>query len=93
MRFDEIKEQYPNEWVLIEFTELDDELKVADGKVIAHSGSRDEIEKELMVLKNGKIAVEYTGEWDPDEALAMPGMNFLREFDIKLNFKQAFIEI
>jgi hypothetical protein len=68
MRLDEIKEQYPNEWVLIEFTELDDELKVTDGEVIAHSRSRDEIEKELMSLKNGKIAVEYTGEWDPDEA-------------------------
>lgn len=68
MRLDEIKEQYPNEWVLIEFTELDDELKVADGKVIAHSGSRDEIEEELMARKDGKIAVEYTGEWDPDEA-------------------------
>lgn len=68
MRLDEIKEQYPNEWVLIEFTELDDELKVADGEVIAHSRSRDEIEKELMALKNGRIAVEYTGEWDPDEA-------------------------
>lgn len=68
MTLDEIRERYPNEWVLIEFTELDDELKVADGKVIAHSQSRDEIEEELMALKDGKIAVEYTGEWDPDEA-------------------------
>lgn len=68
MRLDEIREQYPNEWVLIEFTELDDELRVAEGKVIAHSLNRDEIEKELMALKSGKIAVEYTGEWDPDEA-------------------------
>ena len=44
MRLEEIKEQYPNEWVLIEFTELDDELKVVDGRVLAHSPSRDQIE-------------------------------------------------
>lgn len=68
MKFDEIKQRYPDQWVLIEFTKLDDELKVAEGRVIAHARSRDEIEKELMVLRNGRIAVEYTGEWDPDEA-------------------------
>jgi hypothetical protein len=36
MKLLEIKQQYPNEWVLIEFTELDDQLRVAEGKVIAH---------------------------------------------------------
>lgn len=68
MRLDEIKEQYPNEWVLIEFTELDDELRVVEGTVVAHSPSRNQIENELMALRNGKIAVEYTGEGDPNEA-------------------------
>jgi hypothetical protein len=68
MRLDEIKQQFPNEWVLIEFTELDDELKIVDGKVIAHSPSRAEIEKELVRLKNPKIAIEYTGEGDTGEA-------------------------
>ena len=68
MRLEEIKQQYPNEWVLIEFTELDDDLKVVDGKVIAHSPSRREIEKELMPLRNLRIAVEYTGEGDTGEA-------------------------
>jgi hypothetical protein len=68
MRFEEIRQQYPNEWVLIEFTALDDELKVVDGEVIAHSPSRDEIERELMGLKNTQIAIEYTGEGDTGEA-------------------------
>ena len=68
MQLEEIKQCYPNEWVLIEFTTLDDELKVVDGKVIAHSPDRDEIEKELIGLKNEQIAIEYTGEGDTGEA-------------------------
>jgi hypothetical protein len=68
MRLEEIKRQYPNEWVLIEFTALDDELKVVAGEVIAHSPNRDEIENQLMHLKNPQIAIEYTGEGDTGEA-------------------------
>ena len=67
MTLEEIKQQYPNQWVLIEFTQLDDELNVVDGKVLAHSPSRDEIEKELTRLRNEKIA-EFTGDGDTGEA-------------------------
>jgi hypothetical protein len=68
MTFEEIKRQYPNQWVLIEFTTLDDELRVVDGEVLAHSASRDEIEKELTTLRNEKIAGEFTGDGDTAEA-------------------------
>jgi len=68
MTLAEIKRQYPNQWVLIEFTKLDDELAVVDGKVLAHSSSRDEIEKELAMLRNERIAVEFTGDGDTGEA-------------------------
>lgn len=68
MTLEEIKQQYPNQWVLIEFTKLDDELNVVDGRVLAHSPSRDEIEKELATLRNERIAVEFTGEGDTGEA-------------------------
>ena len=68
MTLEEIKQQYPNQWVLIEFTQLDDDLSLVDGKVLAHSLSRDEIEKELTTLRNEKIAVEFTGEGDTAEA-------------------------
>jgi hypothetical protein len=63
MTFEEIKQKYPNQWVLIEFTELDDELKVVNGEVIAHSPSKAEINKKLIGLRNEKIAIEFTGEW------------------------------
>jgi hypothetical protein len=68
MTLEEIKQQYPNQWVLIEFTQLDDELRVIDGKVIAHSRSRLEIGKQLAALRNEKIFVEFTGEGDTGEA-------------------------
>jgi len=68
MTLEEIKQQYPNQWVLIEFTQLDDNLSVVAGEVLAHSPSRDEIEKELTTLRNEKIAVEFTGEGDTAEA-------------------------
>lgn len=68
MTLAEIKQQYPNQWVLIEFTKLDDELSVVDGKVLAHSPSRAEIEKELTTFRNERIAVEFTGDADTEEA-------------------------
>ncbi|MEK6405539.1 MAG: hypothetical protein AABN34_01105 [Acidobacteriota bacterium] len=68
MTLEEIKQQYPHQWVLIEFTQLDNELCVVDGKVLFHSSSRDEIEEELSTLRNERIAVEFTGEGDTEEA-------------------------
>jgi hypothetical protein len=68
MTFEEIKRQYPNEWVLIEFTQLDDELAVVDGRVLAHSPNRNEIERALTTLRNERIAVEFTGDGDTGEA-------------------------
>jgi len=68
MTLEEIKQQYPNEWVLIEFTELNDELEVVNGEVIAHSPSKEEINKKLMVARNEKIAIEFTGDADTGEA-------------------------
>lgn len=67
MTLEEIKQQYPNQWVLIDFTELDDELRVVDGNVIAHSLSRHEIDKQLGTLRNERIAVEFTGDGDTGE--------------------------
>jgi len=67
MTLEEIKRQQPNQWVLIEFTQLDDELTVVDGKVLTHSPSRAEIENKLVTLRNERIAVEFTGDGDTGE--------------------------
>ena len=52
--------------MLIEFTELDEELRVVEGEVIAHSPSKEEIYKKLLELENEQIAIEFTGE-TPEE--------------------------
>jgi hypothetical protein len=67
MTLDEIRQRYPNQWVLIEFSSLDDELRVTDGTVVAHSASREEIDNQLMTMRKERIAVEYTGDCDTEE--------------------------
>jgi hypothetical protein len=69
--------------VLIAFTELDAELKVVQGEVIAHSPSKQEIYQKLLQLENERIAIEFTGEMPKEPA-------YLR-FETALNFKQATI--
>jgi hypothetical protein len=68
MTFEEIIRQYPSEWVLIEFTTLDEELKVVDGEVVAHSPSKADIYKQLATLDRDKIAIEFTGEMPEEPA-------------------------
>ena len=67
MTLAEIQKLYPNEWALIEFTELDDEYNVVDGEVIAHSPSKEEIDRILMTARQPKLAIEYLGEWPDSE--------------------------
>jgi len=68
MTLEEIKKQFPNAWVLIKFTELDDELRVVEGRVIAHALHKEEIYKKLLALDHAKIAIEYTGEMPEEPA-------------------------
>ncbi len=68
MTFEEIKQQFPEEWVLIDFTQLDEELKVVEGEVIAHSPNKEAIYKKLLELENEKIAIEFTGEMPEEPA-------------------------
>ena len=67
----EIRKCYKGEWVLIEYTELDDELNVVEGKVVAHSKDREEIYKAQIELKGKKLAIEYLGEIPEGEDLVV----------------------
>jgi len=62
MTFEEIKQQYPNKWVLIEFSSLDENLDPIDGMVIAHAASHEVILAALEKQQNKRIAIKYTGE-------------------------------
>ncbi|TAF00612.1 MAG: hypothetical protein EAZ79_02180 [Oscillatoriales cyanobacterium] len=47
LTLEEIFSLYPDEWVLIAYTELDEDLSVIRGEVLAHNGK--------------SVAIEYTG--------------------------------
>ena len=62
MRIEEIRKLYPDEWVLIEYSKLDDDLNVLEGEVIAHSPDKEEIYQAQMKLQGRSLAIEYLGE-------------------------------
>ena len=66
MDYAEIKKQYSSEWVLIEYDELDEDLRVKNGNVIAHSPLREEVYKALGQTVGKNVAVEYLGPIQSD---------------------------
>jgi hypothetical protein len=61
LTLEEIQEKYPQQWVLIAYTEEDEYLNVIRGEVLAYSPNCDEIE-DYLPNRNGKaVAIEYTG--------------------------------
>lgn len=71
MKMEEIRKRYRGEWVLIEYTKLDDELNVIEGVVVAHSKDREEVYKAQMEMKGKKLAIEYLGEIPEEEDLVV----------------------
>ena len=62
MTLEEIKQAYPNAWVLIEFSELDENLEPLEGTVLAHAASHDVMLAELAKQTGKRIAIKYTGD-------------------------------
>ena len=61
LTLEEIQEKYPQQWVLIAYTERDEYLNVIRGKVLAYSPDRYDI-YDYLPNRNGKaVAIEYTG--------------------------------
>lgn len=61
LTLEEIQEKYPQQWVLIAYTEEDEYLNVIRGEVLAYSPDRDDI-YDYLPNRNGKaVAIEYTG--------------------------------
>ena len=65
-RLERYLQKYKGEWVLIEFKNLDEDLNVIEGKVVAHSPNKEEIYKKQLELKEKNLAIEYVGELPKD---------------------------
>jgi len=62
MDIDEIKEQYKDEWVLIEIVKCDEFGQPVEGNVIAHSINRDDTYEAMTKTKAKRIYHIYTGK-------------------------------
>ena len=67
----EIRDQHPGEWLLIAYADLDEEMNVKRGQVLAHSPNRDEIYRALLTSPNRAVAIKYTGEIPEDLAVVL----------------------
>jgi hypothetical protein len=62
LTMEEIRQKYPNQWVLIEYAELDDDLNIVRGEVVETASTKDEIYEKLLNAKVMRFAIEYTGQ-------------------------------
>jgi len=72
MRLEEIRQQFKDEFVLIEVTKTDeDNVEILEGDVLAHSPNRDEIMELLGRGLARDIAMEWCGEPDDSRVVAI----------------------
>jgi hypothetical protein len=71
LTLEEIISLYPDEWVLIAYTELDEDLNVIQGEVLAHSSDRDQLYNNSLPRKGKSVAIEYTGAIPEDLAVML----------------------
>jgi len=69
MRLTDIRKKYRNQWVLVEFSNLDKDLRVKDGKVLAHAPNKEEIYKALLRTRDKSVSIEYCGEMPEDTSV------------------------
>ena len=61
MKIEEIKQQYKDEWILVEVLKEDDLNRPIDVKLIAHSKNRDDTYAAIRKTKAKYISHFYTG--------------------------------
>ncbi len=66
MKLSEILAKYHDEWVLIEYTKLDKELHVKEGRVLAHSPRKEDLYVLLPQFKGKNFTIEFAGEFPKD---------------------------
>jgi len=69
VNFEEMIEKFKGEWLLVEYEDLDEELKLKWGKVLFHSPYKSEVYKQLMEMRGGNITIEYAGDIPKDLAV------------------------
>lgn len=71
MTFEAMKQHYQNEWLLIAYTEIDENLNVIQGEVLAHSTDVEPLYDLMPQFKDRAVALEYIGEIPKDLAFIL----------------------
>jgi hypothetical protein len=71
LTLEEMQQRYDGEWLLIAYTELDDDLNVIRGEVLAHSPNQAEVYEALPLAKGKAVAFEYVGQTPGDLAFML----------------------
>ena len=69
MRIEMMRKKYKGEWVLIEYSEVDEVLNVIEGEVVAHSPNKEEIYKLQLKVPDKQLSIEYMGKVPEDLAV------------------------
>ena len=67
---EEMKERYPDEWLLLVDCEENENTELKAGKIIAHSRCRDDIHRAQMDCP-GHVAIHFAGEIPRDLAVIL----------------------
>jgi hypothetical protein len=59
--YEEIKQRYDGQWVIIVEHEIDEDLEVLAGEILAHSSSETEIYQMLSLASGKNVSIEYIG--------------------------------
>ncbi len=71
MTIEEIQQHFDSEWVLLGDPVTDETLEVQSGRVLAHSPSRDELDRALLALRPSRFATWYTGKLADNMAVVL----------------------
>jgi hypothetical protein len=71
LSFEEIKRRYDGEWLIIAYTDLNDEMEVVSGEVLAHCPDEADIYKALPIAQGRDVALEYVGKVPDDLAFIL----------------------
>ena len=71
MKWIDIKNNFKNQWVLIEVEKVDESFNLLEGEVLAYSKDKDEIYQKLLKIRPKEFSIEYTGEVPEDLAVVM----------------------
>jgi hypothetical protein len=68
---EEIKAQFPSEWVLIGEPQTDEASRLLAGRVLFHSPNRDDVYRQAVELRLPYFAVRYLGTMPENTALVL----------------------